>query len=58
MSDNLKEAYKVKDKDWSLFDYLLRNNHFDKPFHSLSKEEIISLYKTIVKEHLELLKNI
>ena len=58
--EDLKDAYKIRRKSYSLFSYLLCNNQFDprKPFHQLSKDELIEQYKELSKEHLELLENL
>ncbi len=58
--EDLKDAYKVKDKSPSLFSYLLNNNEFNthRLFHELSKEELIKKYKELSKKHLDLLNNL
>ncbi len=57
---NLKDAYKVKSKNNSLFDYLLSNSEYNQGrlFHQLSKEELIEKYIELTKKHLELLKEL
>jgi hypothetical protein len=58
--DSLKDVYKVEEKSLSLYHYLLVNNEFNrnKLFHQLTKEELITEYKELVKKHLKLLEEL
>jgi len=58
--NQLKDAYKVKSRNSSLFDYMVRNNIFypHNLFHEHSKEQLIEDYKRITEEHLKILENL
>ena len=58
--ENLKDSFKVKYHSWELFDYLLHTNKFNpnKPFHSLTKDELIEEYKKTTEKHLKLLQEL
>lgn len=58
--EDLKDTAKLKRRYPSLYEYLMTNHVFnpEKPFHTLTKEELIAEYEKLVKKHADVLKEL